>query len=226
MLIVGNSFIESPVYPSLSAPSLISYKTLSPVNWSFYYSYSPFIELLTQLFSNPERFLSGKKVLVYYFGVEHLTTVNEKSLMLNLRQLDSERILLNNKKLCFSITLSSNVGKEDDQLIEEKIGVLKSETVIKIADNGEWSTRINIANNKIDPTKPMICIVPSVSGVQQTVRLSIGNQTKHIHSPTYVASTRLNALAFELPAGLREITIKAEGKKDSLFAIKNIQIWQ
>ena len=226
ILMIGNSFMEAPVSPPQSAPSILSYKTLLPVNWNMFYAYGPFTELLVSIFSNPVKFLSGKKVLICYYGTDHVTYVNRRASMVNIRNLDCDRALLNNKKKLCSFILPSMRESIDEKIVKRYVGILQTYSVMKTGDNGEWTHTIKLDSSNIDYSKPITCIIPTVCGERQIISMTIGDQTKHIPSPSYVSSISFYNLAFELPVGTKEVSITARGNKDSLFVIKDIQIWQ
>ena len=223
-MLVGNSFIQSPVHPSDTVPSLLSCKTLLPIDWRLFYSYSLFSEFLHQMLVDPDQFLSGRKALICYFGTKHLTYINQRSLMANIRLLDEECTLLSSKKMIGAIQFPSNIGDVDRKLTEDKISALKNETVIKINADGQWKFATTLENFTIDKSKPMICIVPCTSVDRAPVDLSVNAQSKRMRSATYVP--KLYTLAFELPAGTREVSIAAGGRPGTFFVIKNLQIWQ
>lgn len=93
LMIVGNSFIQTPVSPPESLPAILSYKTLSPVDWYCIAGYGPFTNYIVQLISRPDFFLKGKKVLIIQFGTIHLEYINQNNGMLNISRLDTERLM-------------------------------------------------------------------------------------------------------------------------------------
>ena len=72
ILVLGNSFIQTPVTPPDSYPALLAAKLLHGVE---YYrvsgAHSPMTTIVQELFTNPERLLKGKKVVILQLGVHH-----------------------------------------------------------------------------------------------------------------------------------------------------------
>ena len=231
VLIIGNSFIEKPVSPPESLPSLVSFKLRSFVDWYRIAGYGPFSDILIQFLANPDFYLKGKKVLVMQVGTEHIRTVNDSGLMLNMAQLDEERMLLNKKTMKQHLFLTSNTDAalNADQVIWGPLANT-SKAVFKIDGSGVWSCNLSIGQNDdaapFDESKPVICIMPSTCVRNTSCKLTVNGQEKQMRSFNHAENARFFNLTFEFPAGTKEINIKAEGKPDTVFAVKDIQIWQ
>lgn len=75
ILIIGNSFIQSPTLND-SFPSLLSMKMATSVDWYRLNAYGPFVDLSYNILSGNYS-LEGKKVLVFQVGTPHLKYVND-----------------------------------------------------------------------------------------------------------------------------------------------------
>ena len=103
VIIIGNSFIKTPMSKSEALPALLSYKLRSSVYWYRISGHSIFSVFLIQLLSNPDIYLKNKKVFIIQVGTMHLTNYNLNGTMLDIAKLDRERMILNNKKKTGSI---------------------------------------------------------------------------------------------------------------------------
>lgn len=231
VFVIGNSFIKYPVSPPESLPVLLSYKTCSPIHWARRDGYGPFCEFLTELLSNPDSFLKNKCVLIMQVGTDHITTISNNESMIDISQIDSEQCLLNNKSMNHCFLLSSNTT--EDIISNKNIwGPIsdKKKAVFTIDQSGEMNFHFDLNNetldNGINDSKPVLCVVSHTCASKTFCQLSVNGTSKTMYYSTYPSGSKFFNLAFELPAGTKEITIRIEGKPDSIFAIKDIQIWQ
>lgn len=229
IMVVGNSFIETPISPPDSLPVLLSYKLRAPIDWYRISGYGPFSDILIQLLSNPDFYLKNKKVLVFYVGTMHMTAVSRSETMLDIAKLDNERVILNNKKMKGHVFLQSNV--ESDQIADTELwGALTSveKTVLKVdkTESMTFSFKTEQFGSNISESEPFVCIIPHMCTRNTSCTSVINGISKPMHCPNYTQNARFFNLAFELPAGTKELTIKFEGKAEQVFAIKDIQLWQ
>lgn len=237
IMIIGNSFIKSPMNasPDLALPSFMMYKLHSSIDWSWKSGQlTPLSDILVQLISNPESFLSGKKVLIMQIGVDHMKKAFSNNTMLNIAEVDKERLILNNKTLKANYILPTNT-KTEDMNNTAIWGNLSSvnKTVLKVGENGKLTytfktTELYSLGNTLNDLDPIVCVVPYAC---TRTRQDIDNSTcrmivNNISKTMQCSSAHFFNLSFELPAGTKEITIKVEGTPGTLFAIKSIQIWQ
>ena len=71
ILVLGNSFIQTPMEFPDSFPSLLSLKMRMSLSSYRIGSYGPLTTIISLIFANPEKFLTGKKVVVLVMGVHH-----------------------------------------------------------------------------------------------------------------------------------------------------------
>ena len=228
ILIIGNSFIQTPVISSESFPSFLTMKTASPADWYSVFGYGLFSEVLIRLMPNIHSLFQQKKVMIMLFGTNQLCRVNRDSFMLNIRELDSNLLLLNGKQ-CRMHVLPPGGEEIDLSEWKEPMPGLETENLFRIGEQGtiEYSVSLPPAGNgDYDSGKPAVCIVPAVSPKETSVDFCVNGRKKHMHSLDNMDYPRYFNLFFELPAGTTEITIRAEGKPGTVFAIRDIQIWQ
>lgn len=228
IIVIGNSYIQTPVSPPESLPALLSYKLRTGIDWYRISGLGPFSDIIIRLLTSPETYLKGKKVLIMQVGTDHLTKVNRKEIMLDIAQQDRERVLLNNKKMKKHYLFSSNVNEaliKDEELWGPLSKVDKTVFRIDQKEVLEFSFIIEQTDG-INTSKPMICFIPHACLSNAPCVLSVNGQQKTMNCFNLADNAKFFNLAFELPAGTKKITIKATGKEGSLFAIKDIQIWQ
>lgn len=229
IMVIGNSFMETPISTPESLPALLSYKLRSPVDWYRISGYGPFSDILIQLLSNPDFYLKNKKVFIIQVGTMHITAVNRSEIMLDIAKLNRERVLLNNKKVMGHLLLQSNASTEeiaDPELWGPLSNVDK--TVLKIDETGSltYNFKIDQIGKEISGSDPIVCIIPHTCVRNTTCKVTINEKTEMMHSPNYAQHSRFFNLTYEFPAGTKEITMKIEGKPGTLIAIKDIQLWQ
>lgn len=227
---IGNSYQQTPMNHPDSVPTLLAFKLGTAVDWYRSGGQGPFSDVLMQFLTRADYFLKNKKVLIMYVGTDHLRSVNKSGCFLNIQYLDKTRLILNNKK-CISHFIPESNTKDESFENETIWGSLSNmdKSCFSIKESGEtlYTLALNQYNNStIDDSKPIICVVPAACLPQTSCKLCINNQTQTIPSFFWLNESKFFSLAFELPAGTREITIKAEGNSGTLFVIKDIQIWQ
>lgn len=229
IMVIGNSFIETPISTPDSLPALLTYKLRIPVDWHRVSGYGPFSDILIQLMSNPDFYLKGKKVFIIQVGTMHITAVNRAETMLDIAKLDHEQVLLNNKKMKGHVFLTSNVDAETETN-DELWGPLSAveKTVLKIDETGAltFSFKVEQIGSDISNDMPIVCVIPHMCTTNTSCTLSVNNIQKPMHCPNYTQNSRFFNLVYEFPAGTKELSIKIEGKAGRFLTIKDIQIWQ
>ena len=162
VLIIGNSYIQSPMSSPDSLPAVLSCKLKTSVDWYRVSGYGPFSDIIIRLLTNPETYLKGKKVLIMQVGTSFVTSVGKNETMLDIAQMDNERVLLNGKKMKTHFVLTSNVNKNwstDEELWGPLSGVDK--TVLRIDKKGEIKYTFDLGQTgSINNAKPIICFIP------------------------------------------------------------------
>lgn len=227
IMVIGNSFMQFPARKTTTEtlPSLLAYKTLSSCNWHRIYANGVLVDFPIRLFNNPEEFLSKTKVLVIYVGTETLKQVNQNNLMPNIRQLDICRLFLNNKKCIVSVDSFSHDDSTDIQLEDDSMDSLPNRKLFAINESSASIVdSISIDNDLVDSSKKMIVVIPACCYRGMSCDLEVNGQKQTVCS--YFTNARYNNCIFELPSDTRNITIIAKGSSGTVFAIKDIQIWQ
>ena len=230
VMIIGNSYIETPVSPPESFPMILSRKLCAPVDWYRISGFGPFSDILIQLLSNPDMFLKDKKVFIFHVSTVFISSANHSEIMLDIGKLDRERVLLNKKSMKGHLLLQSNATVEeiaDSGLWGPLANAEKA--VLRIEENGELTLNIRFEQleDDLDNTEPIVCNIPYTCAAGSTCKATINGITESImYSTRYAKNSRFFNLAFKLPDGTKEITVKVEGKPGSLFAVKDIQLWQ
>lgn len=232
VMLIGNSFIRSPMLLPESLPAYLMYKTDAGIDWYRVSGQGPFSDILVRLLSSPEVFLKDKKVIIMQIGTDHLTNAIRNESMLNIAKLDQERLLLNNMTMKTRVILPSNVS--DDIIFNTEIwGPISNveKTVLKIGESGSFEQSINIPNTFMqggitNKDKSMICVIPSTCTRDAHCEICVNGIKQQVNSFNYVSNARFFNLVFELPAGMEILSIEIKGKPGTLIAIKDVQFWQ
>ena len=229
IIIIGNSFQQTPMeYPD-SLPTLLSQKTNTRIDWYRIGGQGPFSDIMIQLLTRPEFFLKNKKVLVMYIGTDHLRAANHSGYILNISDLDTQRTLLNNKnnKGCFSLLSNVDESKKNDSSIWGPLANTEK-TVLATDETGELSYRFSVeqACNSFSDSEPVILVVPHTCADNTICKMTVNGIMQTMHCSNSAKRMRFFNLAYELPAGTKEISVQIQGRPGSLIAIKDIQIWQ
>ena len=226
IIVVGNSLVNTPSISGYTLAVYLSSKTLLPVE-SYSISYlGPFSDFMIQLLSRPDFFLSKRKALIFQVGTDNLIQVNRNQLMLDLAKCDQERLVLNSKTIVARFSLKSNIN-HSEQINKDYWESIDAKSLFMIEEDRKKLFRISFdqqPNNQIDLEKPLVCVIPCVTEETKTCEIEV-NGCSHPIFQSRGAAKYFN-LVFELPANTKELTVQVSGNIGTLFAIKNIQIWQ
>ena len=106
LLVLGNSFIQTPMKNPYSFPTLLAMKTHMDISWFGVASSGPFTTIMNSLFANPEKLLKGKKVVILVLGEAHFHKAIRPN---NIKTMDRDMRLLSGKSLQKTITVRGNV---------------------------------------------------------------------------------------------------------------------
>ena len=168
-------------------------------------------------------------MLLFYIGTDHLYDTNEAGTILNIEHLDQTRVIMNNRRLVTHIIPESNT--DDDSFHNaEKWGTLSSveKSCFSIKKSGEpiFSFNVEDSNIEVDNAKSFICVIPAACLSKTSCNLEVNDLSQDIPSFYARREAKFFNLSFVIPAGTKEITLKAEGSPNTQFVIKDIQIWQ
>jgi len=230
ILVIGNSFMQTPMLFPETVPTLISYKLKIPVDWYRRNAYGPFSDIIVQFLTQSDSFLKGKKVIIFYVGTRHLRTLESNGNFLNISVLDNDRIVLNNKKRITQFAPASNTGNPVF-LDPNKWGNLATmdKSCFIVRENNELICSLKLDQKPdfiVDESKPITLIIPAACPRNNSCNLRINDQAKTVPFFYTASDSKFCNLAFELPAGTKEVDVKVEGEPGSMFVIKDIQIWQ
>ena len=170
--------MQTPMaYPD-TLPTLLSMKLLTPVDYLRIESFGPFTAAISQILATPERYLKHKKALIMQFGTSALLKANGAHLMVNIREEDENRLLLDKKSCVFTYDNLKSVEKDDltnDRLWED----LPQKHVYVIAQTGETEIA-SFSINQIDSSANVVCMIPAVCFRGQSASISVNGIKKHI----------------------------------------------
>jgi len=217
VLVVGNSFIVSP-YSSNGLVSWLDYNLETDVSQYIYSENGPATVFIDYLLMDPDKYLKGKQVAIVQIALSHLLNVHWH----NITQIDRQLCLLSSAKpvSTIPIQLQSNV---DFGLLSDKqrttIGQLKGHS-FRITDNEFFIAKSQIATNK-----KSIIVIPAclISG---NVSVFVNNNCYRIPSSFDDSKNTYQSLVFEIPNETSEVSISVTGESNSVFVIKDIEIWQ
>ena len=223
IIVLGNSYMQTPMSSPDTLPTLLSMKLLIPVDFLRVEASGPFTSIITQILASPERYLEHRKVLVMQYGTTALTNANNNSLMVNIREEDENRLLFDKK----SVVLTYDAllfGETDDSIDDSLWSNLPQKHVYQTGASGSIKVASFSVENKTDTSKSVICMIPAVCFKVQSASFSVNGIKKSI--PAFYRNPFYSFISFELPPGTKNIDVSIEAKKGTAVAIRDIQIWQ
>lgn len=219
VLVIGNSFTVSPYTSGYGLVSWLSYSLETDVSYYHYSMNGPATVFINNLLIDPEKYLKGKKVCIIQFAMSHLLSVQWH----NISTLDRQLTLLTSTKPISMVPVipQENVGLpnlSDKQMTT--IGLLKGHNFRATTQEFE------IANSTIETNnKKSLIVIPSclISG---KVTISVNGDSQLIPSSPDTSTNSYQSLIFEIPAETKEVSITVTGNNNSVFIIKDIELWQ
>jgi hypothetical protein len=219
VLVIGNSYIGSPYTSGGGLVSWLDYNLESDVSSFSYTQNGPATVFINNLLVDPEKYLKGKKVCIIQFAMSHLLRVQWH----NIATLDRQLTLLTSTKPVSKVPVIPQENVSLPNLSDRQmttIGLLKGYNFKATTQEFE------IANSKIETNnKKSLIVIPSclVSG---KVSLSINGESQLIPSSFDGSLNSYQSLIFEIPADTKEISVTVTGNNNSVFIIKDIELWQ
>ena len=223
-LVIGNSFIRTPMDSPCSLPTLLSYKSNYPIDYVLVYNEGPFVQFPRNLIANPERYLKDKKVLIFQVGLTHLFDMTHQ--FCSVKQIDEGLALLTNKKM-LSTHIPKSSTEERPPVKEEILQSLRNPIFFTVGKNGEEVEIARLSLNSIDETKQIVCLVPSIAfRSSASISLCVNGLIQQV--PSFYSRPDYVPLSFIIPPGTHELIITAVSNSQTkcFFAISNIQIYQ
>ena len=214
VLVLGNSFSRTPAGNSLA--DLITMKSLMPVAKYSISGAGILSSCIQRIFSNPESFLTNKKVIVLHVGTIHF----QRNIILpNVKQLDDEKIIINNLSL-----IKSFQPKENTTTIPRWALQLNSPSVFEISSDGSvliLDTPIQEDTGGDENKDYYVEITYCFPAIEKT-KLEVNGQTVLLSSSqnSFLWSKKV----LPLSSGSKSLVIKAFGRPGQYIAIGKIKV--
>ena len=224
ILVLGNSFIETPISSQGSFPAFLSKRMLYPVDNYVVRAQGPMTTIIQRIFENPESFLKGKEVVILQMAAEQVKT---DDLWNNIADMNHKRLLLNGKKLVATLHISGNGDYANDFApgYRDAWRQFEDKNDIKCFDDEQFVI-FNQPLTGIDTTKAFTCIVQTARSPLFAAPSLIANGTKSLipasHAPGVVFWQNTY---FELPAA-SFLKLELHGKKNTIVGFNKVLIYQ
>ena len=230
ILVIGNSFAVSPGYLNTqhSFSAFLTERMLHPVDDCIVFAQGPMTVIIQRFLDNPEFYLLNKKIVILHIGLEHLN--DSGSVWNNIAEMNRKKMLLAGKKLVAIHNINGNgdgikyfyaegarsmwqafENKNDVICFDDKPFVIFEQTV-----------------SEIDPSKPVVCIVPTVRSVifPNIPTLSVNEVSEFVPASYMVRSLFWQDLYFSLPEGTTDLKISLKGQKNTVVGFNKVMIYQ
>ena len=212
VLILGNSFIQTPMnYPD-SLPTLLSFKTHMGMTVYRSGAHGPLTTIMNHIFSTPEKFIRGKRVVILAMGVDHFFASIRAS---NMREMDRQMSLLSEKIPAGILTVKGNTND-----VPNRLRFLDKVRGITIPDTGKY---LIADQNLPDNTKDTVLMIPVCAGVGCEARLKVNDRIFALPESQH---TFRNNIIVTVPKQQVHLTIELEGKPGTIVAFGDIQLYQ
>ncbi len=224
VMVIGNSYIRSPFGDAseqehYAYPSLLAAKLGTGTDSFRKSSFSICTTFMQDLVNTPERFLKGKKVLIMQIGAG---MINAEQPWSNPLEIERQRTMLRGRgktavfQPCAAVTEDEFYGLQLPDL-----------HALRLAGNGRATIGEYDISRQTDAEKDAVCVIPVIYPSLKSntdLKISVNGETQKIapQSNHYVWMK----YCFRLPAGTGSITIIAEGKPETGFAVGNIEVRQ
>lgn len=215
VLVIGNSYIETPMYSPDSFPTLLASKLHMGIMVSRA-DLGLMNAIIQRFFANPQNMLQGKKVVILGVGIDYLLSPGRFS---NIREMDRQAIMLTGKKLIAALPIYGNEEK-----VAEKYSQLKGVNLFRISTAGKCKVACVNDINGWDHKKETILLIPTCLESTINAEYRINGQLKNIPQ-CHEELCWLNVIT-KIPAGVTSIDVEVIGKPGAMIAIRNIQIFQ
>lgn len=212
ILVFGNSFIQTPTSLPDAFPSLLASKLHMGID-SFRINGSPMIHGIRLLFLNPEKYLSGKRVVVLILGIQHFfnTTFN------NVRNMDEQMLQLSERTHIGTIPVCGN-----EQNIPNQFDKLNNARCFKIPADGQCLvTKTTLPDNY----KNSVVVIPirKNNAIAKSIYLKINEKNFSIHN---FGLPGWNRIVFPLSESEDILTVELIGLPGEIVALSDIQVFK
>ncbi len=200
VLVVGNSFSETPMnYPD-SFPTLLTAKTgIKIAHWRQTGGAGPLVLFIQELFNDPEKYLRGTKVVVFAIGEKHLL----HNWMLNIQTLEQSALLLSGKQNLCSVSIDK----------KELSGTLNAEGF------REYSLMIP-TGVEYNQNKPLVC---AVSVNPKGERLSVSSGKNAAMFPPLPGKQEA---ALKVNVQNKRFSLRFAGNPGQSFQLRSVKLFQ
>ena len=216
ILMVGNSYMQTPTNWPDSLPALLAEKIAVPIDFYRIKGYGPVIAFIQSLNREPERYLKGKRVMILAMGARHIHfDVKFK----NIREMDRQMLLLTGKTLGAILDVSGNTKDKPSFAAG-----LSDSAIFTIPEKGSC-TVANIAIPKQEKGSGCaVLAVPVCAKAPCPARLRINGVELIV--PECYREYQWNKIVTELPSGTERVKIELTGEPGTVLAVGDIQIYQ
>ena len=216
ILVIGNSFMKTPTSFPDSFPTILSSKLNMGIDAKRVGAFGPMTTVVQQLFSSPEKLLTGKKVIVLAVGVNHLLANVRFN---NIRQMDDLSKCMYGKNMLTCIQIDSNTDRD----VSTQYPGLFSPNFVEIPQGRLILADLTIEN--CDKGKAVFVVIPTcLDSRRNHARYVINGRITEI--PECSGQYSHSNAVCELPAGTTTLKIELVGTPGSVLSIRNIQIYQ
>lgn len=215
VLLLGNSFLQTPMGAPDSVPSLLTQKLSAPV-MSYRISGNAIADSgFTNIFHNPEFYLKNKKIIIFVMSVDYIYRVN----FVNADHYDSMMKLLSEYGLVGEMQI-----KEGNFTDKSYSKLLPNSAFFKIPASGKVRIRKNIADQKINYSKAMALQLSACAFGRDPVIGMVNGEKIELREMEFYH--KLDKVMVKLPKAVKELEIELTGKPGTVIAFGNIQLYQ
>jgi len=212
ILVWGNSFIQTPMsYPN-SFPTLLASKMHMGIDSYRLDGSGPMTSGIGQLFSNPEKYLRGKRVMILILGVSHFNIPR----FTNIREIDRQMLQLAGKMPAETIPVFGN--ENNVPVCFKNLGKAKYFT---IPDIGK---QLVVDQPLPRNHREAMLVIPICANYSHPAELNINGEKFAI--PGSFAIYHWNRIVAPIPKDAERLTIELVGKPGATVALGDIQIFK
>ncbi len=207
VLILGNSFIQTPMSYPESLPTLLISKLRHNVSVFRSDSFGPLVRIIPSIFKSPKHYLQNKKVVIMVLGTDHFYSGVD---FVNIRELDAKMSMLNGKKLVKKFFVPSNILKKENGnwISTGKQGKIKLLDISSPVWDTDKELIVSLQTYHPDKFKRAFY---KINRVDKIIPHNMGH----------------DSVIHKLSAGTKELTIELiTSKPDAVLSIQSISIHQ
>jgi hypothetical protein len=213
ILVLGNSFIQTPMFYPDSFPTLLASKMHAGIASCRVDGVGPMTSGISQLFSHPERFLKGKSVLILILGVSHFYATE----FTNIREIDRQMLWLAGKTPVATVPLCGN--ETNIPLYFRSLAQAKCFTIP--AGGKQLVVDLPLPDEHRDAT---LVIPVCARAARERTQLIINDASLAI--PGSYSVYRWNRIVVPMPKNAERLTIELVGKPGTTVALGDIQFFK